>query len=147
MKKTLITAGIGAMLGICGLSFIHPLSKNTTTIIEKSSVVIEKLQTTTFHATGYSINYPYAAMTKSAMPCINKGFFTMGNMNVFTIAVDPVIIPLGSIVYINDLGIGYATDTGDKIKGMKIDIAFSTMKEAMDFGSKDVNVLIIRKGW
>src|SRR5487761_2361932 len=126
LKITFVSLGVGAMIGICGVSFLQSLTKTTTTIIEKTGIVIEQLQTTKFRATGYSINYPYAVMTKSAMPCINKGFMTMGNMNVFTIAVDPTIIPLGSIVYIDGVGMGYASDTGTAIKGMKIDIAFAT---------------------
>lgn len=47
----------------------------------------------------------------SSVPRINK-----------TIAVDPKIIPLHSIVYIQGLGYYVAEDTGAAIKGNKIDI-------------------------
>lgn len=129
--------------------FVYSLYRHPPkdTIIEKSAVVIQEHQSTTFEATGYSVGYPYAAATKSGMPLVNKGFFNMGNLAVFTIAVDPNIIPLGSVVFIQGMGIGYATDTGTAIKGMKIDIAFGSMKEAIDFGKKSITVEVLRKGW
>ena len=116
-------------------------------IIDKTCVIIEAHQSTIFKATGYSVGYPYAAVTKSGMPLVNKGFFSMGNLSVFTVAVDPKIIPLGSVLFIDDIGIAYCTDTGRDISGMEIDIAFASMKDAIDFGKKDVKVTLLRKGW
>lgn len=59
-----------------------------------------------------------------------------------TIAVDPDVIPLGSIVDIN--GFQYvAEDTGSAIKGNRIDILFSNHAEALDFGVQYAPVSII----
>lgn len=59
-----------------------------------------------------------------------------------TIAVDPDVIPLGSIVDIN--GFRYvAEDTGSAIKGNRIDILFPSHKEALDFGVQYASVSII----
>lgn len=63
------------------------------------------------------------------------------------IAVDPSIIPLGSRVYIQypDGHGEYATaeDTGGAIKGNRIDIAKSNVKEAQNFGVKQVKVFVV----
>jgi 3D (Asp-Asp-Asp) domain-containing protein len=63
------------------------------------------------------------------------------------IAVDPRVIPLGSRVYIQypdghgDYAI--AEDTGGAIKGNRIDIAKTSVKEAQDFGIQHVKVFVI----
>lgn len=55
------------------------------------------------------------------------------------VAVDPSVIPLGSTVIID--GVSYiAADTGGAIKGNKIDIAFETHEEAVNFGKQTGNV-------
>lgn len=59
-----------------------------------------------------------------------------------TIAVDPEVIPLGSTVYIN--GFAYvAEDTGNAIKGKRIDVLLPSHDEALDFGVQYANVSII----
>lgn len=56
------------------------------------------------------------------------------------IAVDPMIIPLGTRVYIMGYGFGTAADTGGAIKGNVIDVAFSSRGEALRWGRKYVRV-------
>lgn len=59
------------------------------------------------------------------------------------VAVDPDVIPLGSIVYIN--GNKYiAEDTGGAIKGNRIDIAVSTHQEALNLGVNYADVYFLR---
>lgn len=68
-----------------------------------------------------------------------------------TIAVDPDVIPLGSVVavYVSGAkeysGIYLAEDTGGAIKGKKIDVAVVASK-AMAFGVKTVQVAVLQKG-
>lgn len=57
-----------------------------------------------------------------------------------TIAVDPEVIPLGSIVMISGLGVFVAEDTGSAIKGRKVDIFVDSVQQALEFGRKDVVV-------
>lgn len=58
------------------------------------------------------------------------------------VAVDESIIPLGSTVVIN--GKSYlAADTGGKVKGKHIDIAFLTHNEALEFGTQSGYVYVI----
>ncbi|MGE5381224.1 MAG: 3D domain-containing protein [Methylocystaceae bacterium] len=59
------------------------------------------------------------------------------------VAVDPDVIPLGSHLYIEGYGEGYAADTGGAIKGNRIDLCYDTYDEAMNFGMKYVKVTIL----
>lgn len=57
-----------------------------------------------------------------------------------TIAVDPNIIPLGSVLYIEGYGVFIAEDTGGKIKGNRADIFVNTKQEAINLGVKKARV-------
>lgn len=66
---------------------------------------------------------------------------------VSTIAADPKVFPLGSILYIPDYGYGIVADTGSAIKGEKIDLYFATTKQVYsEWGKKDVEVQLIKRG-
>lgn len=61
-----------------------------------------------------------------------------------TIAVDPSVIPLGTYVYIEGIGIRKAEDTGSAIKGRKIDVYIPELEEALEFGvKKNVKVYVL----
>jgi 3D (Asp-Asp-Asp) domain-containing protein len=59
------------------------------------------------------------------------------------IAVDPRVIPLGTKVYVEGYGEAIAEDTGGKIKGHRIDVAFNTHRKAINWGVKHVTVRIL----
>ena len=59
------------------------------------------------------------------------------------IAVDPTVIPLGTRVFIPGYGHAIADDIGGAIKGNRIDMAFETHSEAMQFGRQQVTVYIV----
>ena len=61
------------------------------------------------------------------------------------IATDPNIIPLGSLVEINGQRF-IADDIGGAIKGHRIDILMESKSEALEFGVKEVDVTILRRG-
>jgi 3D (Asp-Asp-Asp) domain-containing protein len=61
----------------------------------------------------------------------------------FTIAVDPKVIPLGSMVYVPKYGWGLAHDTGGAIIGHKIDITFDNNAEAWEWGVQTLTILVI----
>lgn len=58
-------------------------------------------------------------------------------------AVDPAVIPLGARLYVEGYGFAVAADTGGAIKGNRIDLAFGTRQEALQYGMKDVIVYIL----
>lgn len=62
------------------------------------------------------------------------------------IAVDPIVIPMHSVVYIEGMGTFVAKDTGGAIKGNRIDIFFDEYKEAIKFGRQHRNIYVIQEG-
>lgn len=63
------------------------------------------------------------------------------------VATDPEYIPLGSILHIEDLGKFSAEDTGDQVKGNRIDVWISSCQEARQLGVMLKRFKIIRWGW
>ena len=61
-----------------------------------------------------------------------------------TVAVDPDVIPLGSVVYIEDIPY-IAEDIGGAIKGNRIDVLFPSHREALEFGVQHTNVSILKE--
>lgn len=59
-----------------------------------------------------------------------------------TIAVDPSVIPYGSIVNIEGLGTFVAEDCGGKVDGLHIDVYFDNHEDAWAFGRKQFYVTI-----
>lgn len=61
------------------------------------------------------------------------------------VAVDPNIIPLGSLVYVEGYGYGVADDIGSAIRRHKIDLAMDTRYEALQWGRRTVTVYLVEK--
>ncbi len=59
------------------------------------------------------------------------------------VAVDPNVIPLGTRLFIPGYGFAIADDIGGAIKGLRIDLAYETRAEALQFGRKKVKVYIV----
>ncbi len=66
---------------------------------------------------------------------------------VSTVAADPKIFPIGTLLYIPDYGYGIVADTGSAIKGNKIDLYYNSVDEVYnEWGKKEVEVYVIEKG-
>lgn len=89
----------------------------------------------TFQATGYSTQQ--AGLSTHTATGIDL------RVNPRVIAVDPSVIPLGSLVEVQGLGVYVAGDTGGAINGRIIDIHYSTVSQALSWGRRSVNVRII----
>lgn len=63
--------------------------------------------------------------------------------NPQVVAVDPSVIPLGSMVEVSGYGIAIAGDTGGAIKGNIIDCHFSTVEECIQWGRRSVTVTVL----
>ncbi|MBF0345764.1 MAG: 3D domain-containing protein [Nitrospirae bacterium] len=57
-----------------------------------------------------------------------------------TVAVDPLIIPIGSLVYIEGIGWRVAEDSGKLVKGKIIDLFVESHNEAKQFGRQKLKV-------
>ncbi|GCF93287.1 peptidase M23 [Enterococcus florum] len=63
--------------------------------------------------------------------------------NPQVVAVDPNVIPLGSMVEVSGYGIAIAGDTGGAIKGNIVDVHFPTVEQCRQWGRRSVTVTII----
>lgn len=63
------------------------------------------------------------------------------------IAVDPEVIPLHSMVYIDGLGVFHAEDVGGMIKGKRIDILMDKHLKAVNFGVQKREVTVLTLGY
>lgn len=63
-----------------------------------------------------------------------------------TIAVDPRVIPLGSRVYIDELGeTRIAEDIGGAIRGQRIDLYMEKVPDAVNWGVRKVRIHVLPK--
>ncbi|CAH1053918.1 hypothetical protein PAECIP111894_00063 [Paenibacillus pseudetheri] len=94
-----------------------------------------------FESTGKTSKHPEYGITYSGVKVRRD------KNTVSTIAADPKVIPLGSILYIPGYGYGIVADTGSAIKGRKIDLYFATTKQVYkEWGKKSVVVQLIKRG-
>lgn len=112
-------------------------AQENKTIVEKEPVYITEIKEIEketewyyFVATAYSADDPVQGT--------NSTTATGRRPAKGVIAVDPKVIPLGTVVEIKDMGFFVAQDTGGKIKGNRIDIYFETKDQAREFGRKGV---------
>lgn len=89
----------------------------------------------TVQATGYSTQQ--ASLSTHTATGIDL------RQNPRVIAVDPSVIPLGSMVEVEGLGVYIAGDTGGAIRGNIIDIHFPTVQQALNWGRRSVNIRIL----
>lgn len=88
--------------------------------------------TLTMHSTAYSYTQPGLSFYTA------NGTDLRQNPNV--VAVDPGVIPLGTMVEVVGLGYRLAADTGGDIVGTRIDIHFNTVDECRSWGRQTVTV-------
>lgn len=62
--------------------------------------------------------------------------------NPQAVAVDPSVIPLGTVVEVQGYGVALALDTGGAIKGNIIDVHFPTVAQCTQWGRRQVQVII-----
>ncbi|EXJ23011.1 Cell wall-binding protein [Alkalibacterium sp. AK22] len=112
-----------------------PAQESSSAPAEESSSQQSSGRTLRMQATGYSTRQP-SLSTHTA-----TGIDLRVNPRV--IAVDPSIIPLGTMVEVEGMGVYIAGDTGGAIRGNIIDIHFQTVAEALQWGRRTVNVRIL----
>lgn len=115
-----------------------------------------------FTVSAYDLSYQSCGKKPSSRSygITRNGFDLKGHtwQTARVIAVDPKVIPLGSLVYIQFIDENYfkynsvylAEDTGSAIKGRKIDLFIEDIGEevsekAMDFGVTKARIIILNK--
>ncbi len=64
-----------------------------------------------------------------------------------TVAADPAVFPIGTVLFIPNYGYGVVADTGKAIKGHKLDLYYETVDDVYrEWGKKVLDVYIIKKG-
>lgn len=99
------------------------------------STTLRPIKCMTMTCTGYSANEGF----------IGGGSHTATGMLAVrgAIAVDPRVIPLGTKLYVEGYGYGFACDTGGAIKGNHIDLAFNSVSECYRQGRRKMKVWIL----
>lgn len=121
--------------------------KSKTVLAPKSGQVLHTLKVTAtgytagYESTGKRPNHPQYGITFSGVKVQRN------KAGVSTIAADPSVFPLGTVLYVPEYGYGIVADTGSAIKGSKIDLYFPTTKAVYsEWGKRDVQVQVVKKG-
>ncbi|WP_339227435.1 3D domain-containing protein [Oceanobacillus sp. FSL K6-2867] len=86
----------------------------------------------------------YTVKSAGGSGVTSTGINLSKNPNAKVIAVDPSVIPLGSIVDVEGYGHAIAGDIGSAIKGKKIDVFVPTQADAYKWGVRTVKVTIVK---
>jgi 3D (Asp-Asp-Asp) domain-containing protein len=104
-----------------------------------SQKVVATGYTAGYESTGKYPNHPGYGITYSGVQ-VKRDLYS-------TIAADPSVFPIGTILFIPGYGYGVVADTGSAIKGNKIDLYYETITEVFnDWGKQEVEVYLVRKG-
>jgi 3D (Asp-Asp-Asp) domain-containing protein len=63
----------------------------------------------------------------------------------FTIAADPAVLPIGSIIYIEGLGERMVHDVGGKVRGNHVDVFMNSCHEARTFGRQKRRAHVVHR--
>jgi len=92
-------------------------------------------------STGKNPSHPEYGITFSGMKVVRN------EEALSTVAADPKVFPLGTVLYIPGYGYGIVADTGSAIKGKKIDLYFETKNQVYsEWGKKKVSVYVLKNG-
>jgi 3D (Asp-Asp-Asp) domain-containing protein len=106
---------------------LYPLKKRA---LVKKVITLEA----TAYYPGPEDTWPYASGTTASGLKAGYG----------VVAVDPRVIKLKTLLYVEGYGFAIAADKGGAIKGKKIDLCFDTYEQAVQFGRKKVKVYLLR---
>ncbi len=117
-------------------------------LVSLSTEAYRQFEVKTVIATGYTAGYestgknpghPLYGVTFSGLD-VQRG-------ELSTIAADPEVFPLGTVMYIPSYGYGIVADTGSAIKGNKIDLYYDTVDEVFsEWGKREIDVFVIEEG-
>lgn len=134
-SKTTVEKEEGSTVKKDSVSSTQPETENKPETPTESKPAPSAGKTMVVSATGYS----------TAQPGLSTHTATGINLlqNPMVIAVDPRVIPLGTMIEVPGYGIAIAGDTGGAIKGNKIDIHFKTVGQALSWGRKTITIRLL----
>ena len=104
-----------------------------------SKTVIATGYTAGVESTGKSLNDPGYGITYSGVH-VRRGLYS-------TIAADPTVFPIGTILFIPGYGYGVVADTGSAINGNRLDLYYPTVQDVYKhWGKRKLEVFVIEKG-
>ena len=97
--------------------------------------------------TGTSGKVMYMESTAYSYAETGASYFTASGTdlraNPMAVAVDPSVIPLGTLLEVEGYGVALALDTGGAIKGNIIDVHFDSVPKCIQWGRRQVKVTIL----
>lgn len=137
-------------------TLVKPETKVSPTVKKQGVVAVtapkqdQIIHTVKVMATGYTAGYESTGKrpTHPQYGITYSGVKVRRDKNtISTIAADPRVFPLGTILYIPEYGYAVVADVGSAIKGRKIDLYFATTKQVYkEWGKKEVEVQVIKRG-
>ncbi len=104
-----------------------------------SEKVIATGYTAGYESTGKNPNHPGYGITFSGVQ-VKRDLYS-------TIAADPSVYPIGTVLFIPGYGYGVVADTGSAIKGQRIDLYYESVQDVYNkWGKKQVDVYVVKKG-
>jgi len=85
----------------------------------------------------------YTPYTATAYPTGYTATGVLAHQGI--VAVDPRVIPLGTVLFVPGYGVAVAADTGGAIIGNRIDLCMDSYGDAINFGRQTVHVYILKR--
>lgn len=119
-------------------------SSQTTTPSASTSTSTNQSAATTTSTAGKVM---YMESTAYSYAEAGASYFTASGTdlraNPMAVAVDPSVIPLGTLLEVEGYGVALALDTGGAIKGNIIDVHFDNIAKCIQWGRRQVKVTIL----
>lgn len=129
--------------------------ENGTKVDEKSEITIEEPKDSVFHMgkagldltdrSSFSRSKTVTMEASAYLPTDGSGAgYTASGIKARhgVVAVDPRVIKIGTLLYVEGYGLAVAADTGGAIKGNRIDVCMHDRSKAMQWGRRKVKVHI-----
>ena len=123
---------------------MKPKRPSVTTVYEQVIPNLKQADSFLAECTAYTAGYESTGKTPG-----DKGYgITSSGKQVRPgyVAADIRVLPYGTLIYIDGLGVFEVQDTGNSIKGCRIDIYYENLTDALNFGRQMRNIIILHKG-
>ncbi|WP_346354922.1 3D domain-containing protein [Azotosporobacter soli] len=135
--------GNGTLQAVRDFQTVHNLIADGV-VGKETLATMKRSEASGISTSRFSRSLTMSASAYSRFDAGNSDYTCRGNLlRKGLVAVDPNVIPLGTRLYIPGYGYAIADDTGGAIRGNKIDLAFDSHEEAIQFGRQRITVNIL----